>query len=125
MQKQKNRRPKKVEYCTVHRDKQQLEKNSRHTAYDLCKKKTAYERSFFNRSTRKIWNNVRWKDIKSIKHGNISRKKKAMEEPKENNGEIIRMGSAPAWYGSSLGWNLGISQKNKMGDISKGLATKL
>ncbi len=28
---------------------------SRHTAYDLCKKKTAYERSLFNRSTRRIW----------------------------------------------------------------------
>jgi hypothetical protein len=33
------------------------------------------------------------------------------------------VGSAPAYYGSSLGSNPDISQKYKMGDINKGVAT--
>ncbi len=33
-----------------------------------------------------------------------------------------QVGSAPAWYGSSLGSNPDISQKYKMGDISTGVA---
>ncbi len=35
------------------------------------------------------------------------------------------VGSAPAWYGSSLGSNTDISQKYKMGDISKEVANTL
>jgi hypothetical protein len=36
-----------------------------------------------------------------------------------------KIGSAPAGYGSSLVSNPDISQKYKMGDISKGVANKL
>jgi hypothetical protein len=35
------------------------------------------------------------------------------------------VGSAPACYGSSLGSNLDIYQKYKIGDISKGVANTL
>ncbi len=35
------------------------------------------------------------------------------------------VGSAPPYYGSSLGSNPDISQKYKMGDISKGVANAL
>jgi hypothetical protein len=35
------------------------------------------------------------------------------------------VGSAPACYGSSLGSNPDISQKYKMGDLSKGVANTL
>jgi hypothetical protein len=34
-----------------------------------------------------------------------------------------KVGSAPAYYGSSLGSNPDISQKYNMGDISKGVAS--
>jgi hypothetical protein len=36
-----------------------------------------------------------------------------------------KVGRAPACYGSSLGSNLDISQKYKMGDMSKGVANTL
>jgi hypothetical protein len=36
-----------------------------------------------------------------------------------------QVGSAPACYGSSVGSNPDISQKHKMGDVSKGVANTL
>jgi len=36
---------------------------------------------------------------------------------------MAKVGSAPAYYASSLGSNPDISQKYKMGDISKGMTT--
>ncbi len=53
------------------------------------------------------------------------------EKPKENNNREekgdnkdgwLSVVSAPAWYSSALCWNLDISQKYKMGDVSKGVA---